>query len=99
MRENELWIHPEAAKTRGIQQGERVKVTDRKGRTEEIKAKVTPRIRKDTVFMVHGFGHFDQRMTTAYKQGGSDCNLASQAEDKRVGSTSMGLSLVKVAKA
>lgn len=99
MQENELWLHPEAAQKRGIQQGDRVKVTDRKGRTEEIKAKVTRRIRKDTVFMVHGFGHFDPRMTTAYKQGGSDCNLASQAEDQRIGSTSMGLSLVKVEKA
>ena len=98
MRENELWIHPEPAGKRGIQPGDRVKVTDRKGRTEQIKAKVTERIRKDTVFMVHGFGHYDSRMTTAKGQGGADSNLASDNQDPRVGSVSMGLSLVKVEK-
>src|SRR5690606_16976995 len=58
MRENELWIHPDAAAEHGIGNGDRVKVTDQRGRSETIKAKVTARIRKDTVFMVHGFGHF-----------------------------------------
>jgi thiosulfate reductase / polysulfide reductase chain A len=99
MLENELWIHPESAEKRGIKPGDKVKVTDRKGRTEEIKAKVTVRIRKDTVFMVHGFGHFDSRMTTAFNQGASDSNLASYSQDPRVGSMSMGMSLVKVEKA
>ncbi len=99
MRENELWIHPEPAQTRGIQNGDQVTVTDRKGRTEQVKAKVTTRIRKDTVFMVHGFGHFDPRMSTANHQGGADSNLASDHQDPRIGSISMGLSLVKVKKA
>lgn len=98
MAENELWIHPEPAQKRGIKPGDRVKVTDRKGRQEAIKVKITQRIRKDTVFMVHGFGHFDNRMSTAYHQGAADANLASDAEDPRIGSASMGLSLVKVEK-
>jgi len=98
MAENELWIHPQPAQKRGLQSGDRVKVTDRTGRQEEIKVKVTERIRQDTVFMVHGFGHFDSRMSTAYQQGGSDANLASDAQDPRIGSVSMGLSLVKVEK-
>lgn len=99
MRENVLWIHPEPAKKRGIKEGDVVEVTDRKGRTEKIKAKVTVRIRKDTIFMVHGFGHWDKRMTTAYKQGAADSNLASYAVDKHIGSMSMGMSLVTVKKA
>jgi thiosulfate reductase/polysulfide reductase chain A len=99
MRENELWIHPEAAKQRGINQGDVVQVRDRKGRTDKIKAKVTIRIRKDTVFMVHGFGHWDERMTTAKGQGAADSNLASYEQDPRIGSMSMGLSMVTVEKA
>jgi len=99
MRENVLWIHPEPAAKRGIKEGDLVQVTDRKNRTEKIKAKVTKRIRKDTIFMVHGFGHFDKRMSTAYNQGASDSNLASYAVDPSIGSMSMGLSLVKVEKA
>ncbi len=99
MRENVLWIHPEPAAKRDIKEGDLVKVTDRRNRTEKLKAKVTKRIRKDTIFMVHGFGHFDKRMTTAYNQGASDSNLASYAVDPSIGSMSMGLSLVKVEKA
>ena len=97
--ENVLWLHPEAAEARGISQGDRVKVTDRKGRTEELPVKVTPRIRKDTVFMVHGFGHWDKRLSRAKGKGGADANLASDTKDKYLGTASMGLSLVRVAKA
>jgi len=98
MRENVLWIHPEQAAKRGIKEGDLVKVSDRKGRSGEIKAKVTARIRKDTIFMVHGFGHWDKRMTTANGQGVADSDLASYAVDPHIGSMSMGLSLVKVEK-
>ncbi|HEC84446.1 MAG TPA: molybdopterin oxidoreductase, partial [Thioploca sp.] len=98
-RENVLWIHPEPAAKRGIKEGELVTVTDQKGRSGKIKAKVTARIRKDTIFMVHGFGHWDKRMTTAYGQGVADSDLASYEVEPHVGSMSMGLSLVKVEKA
>ncbi|MFA7097708.1 MAG: molybdopterin-dependent oxidoreductase [Gammaproteobacteria bacterium] len=98
MRENELWIHPDAAAEHGIGNGDRVKVTDQRGRSETIKAKVTARIRKDTVFMVHGFGHFDPRMSTAHGQGASDSNLASRDQDKSLGSIAMGRSLVRIEK-
>ena len=98
MPENVLWLHPEAAKARGVADGERVRVTDRLGRSETLPAKVTPRIRKDTVFMVHGYGHWDERLSTARNNGGADCNLASDAHDRSIGTASMGLSLVRVAK-
>lgn len=97
--ENVLWIHPEAASARGIGEGDRVAVTDRKGRTESLPVKITPRIRKDTVFMVHGFGHWDKRQTRAFGKGGADCNLASDDQDKYIGTASMGLSMVRVARA
>lgn len=98
MRENELWLHPDAAAERGIRNGDHVKVTDRRGRSETIKAKVTPRIRRDTVFMVHGFGHFDPRMSTANRQGAADSNLASRDQDKSLGTIAMGRALVRVEK-
>ncbi len=96
MAENALWIHPEAAVERGISDGTTVRVTDRQGRTGELKAKVTPRIRKDTVFMAHGFGHFDPRMRTTNGRGAADSNLASSDVDRRIGSAAMGRSLVRV---
>jgi thiosulfate reductase/polysulfide reductase chain A len=99
MPENVLWLHPDAAKDRNIGENDRVTVKDRLGREETLPVKITPRIRKDTVFMVHGFGHWDKRLSVAKGKGGADANLASDAQDKRIGTASMGLSLVKVTKA
>lgn len=99
MPENVLWLHPERAEALGIVNGDRVVVRDRKGRGGEIKAKVTPRIRPDTVFTVHGFGHWDKRMTTAVGKGLADSELASDTREKHIGSIAMGTSLVTVRKA
>ena len=99
MPENVLWIHPEAAEKLGIANGDTVDVQDTKGRGGKIKAKVTPRIRPDTVFTVHGFGHWDKRMTTAVGKGLSDSLLASDTREKHIGSISMGTSMVTLSKA
>ena len=96
MAENALWIHPAPAAERGIVDGDRVRVSDQRGRHGTLKAKVTPRIRKDTVFLVHGFGHFDPRMHLARGRGAADSNLASSDEDRRIGTVSMGRALVRV---
>lgn len=98
MAENELWLHPDSAAERNISSGDAVRVTDRQGRHGELKAKVTPRIRRDTVFMAHGFGHFDSRMSTAKNRGAADSNLVSADQDSRIGSVAMGRSLVRVEK-
>jgi thiosulfate reductase/polysulfide reductase chain A len=99
MPENLLWLHPEAATKLGIVNGDMVMVHDRKGRGGKIKVKVTNRIRPDTVFTVHGFGHWDKRMTTAAGKGLSDSLLASDTREKHIGSISMGTSMVTISKA
>lgn len=98
MGENELWIDPDAASRQGIRDGDRVEVADRNSRKETLRAKVTRRIRPDTVFMVHGFGHFDPRMRTAHGKGAADANLASRDRDGHLGTVAMGRSLVRVRK-
>ena len=97
--ENVLWIHPEAAKALGINHEDWVEVKDQKGRGGKIKAKVTPRIRPDTVFTVHGFGHWDERMNLAKDKGLSDSLLASDTVEQYIGTISMGTSIVTVSKA
>jgi thiosulfate reductase/polysulfide reductase chain A len=99
MPENVLWINPEPAAKLGIADGDTVEIHDQKGRGGTIKAKVTHRIRPDTVFTVHGFGHWDKRMTTAAGKGLSDSLLASDTREKHIGSISMGTSMVTVSKA
>jgi thiosulfate reductase / polysulfide reductase chain A len=79
--ENEAWIHPEIAKQKGITEGEEVLVKSSVGEIR-IKAKVTPRIRKDTVFICHGFGGATAGQTTARGKGGADYMLMESAGDE-----------------
>jgi thiosulfate reductase / polysulfide reductase chain A len=52
--------------------------------------RVTERIRWDSVFMVHGFGHADKRLSRAYGKGASDSTLISQVHvDPVMGGTGM----------
>ncbi|MHC1701047.1 MAG: molybdopterin-dependent oxidoreductase [Humidesulfovibrio sp.] len=53
--ENTLWLNDEAARELGVRQGDVVQVESAAGKGE-LKALVTPRIRKDTVYMLSGFG-------------------------------------------
>ncbi len=79
--ENEAWIHPELAREKGIADGERVLVTSPVGEVR-IKAKVTPRIRKDTLFICHGYGGLSGGQTTAQGKGGADYMLMESAADE-----------------
>jgi thiosulfate reductase/polysulfide reductase chain A len=71
MPENELWIHPAAAKSRGIKSGDYVEVANDLGR-QRIKALVTEGIRPDCVWMAHGFGTESPNQHLAYKKGAND---------------------------
>jgi thiosulfate reductase/polysulfide reductase chain A len=78
--ENEAWIHPQLADEKGIVEGGRVLVRSSVGEIK-IKAKVTPRIRKDTVFICHGFGGLSAGQTVARGKGGADFLLMESAAD------------------
>ncbi len=78
--ENEVWMNPDLADEKGIEDGEYVKVRSRVGEVR-IKAYVTPRIRKDTVFITHGFGTNSSGQTTLYGKGGADQALMEDKAD------------------
>lgn len=71
MPENVLWINEKEAKDLGIKDGDMVEVSSN-GYSGKIKAKVTPYIHPDAVFMVHGFGNEIPLKTRSYKKGLSD---------------------------
>ncbi len=56
MPENVLWINTTAAAGMGIEDGDRVAVSQN-GYSETITAKVTDMIHPEAVFVIHGFGH------------------------------------------
>lgn len=77
--ENEVWINKDEAKQLGFKTGDRVWLENQDGkRSGPIKVKSTERIRKDVVFIVHGFGHDAPGMKLAHKKGASDAALQTR---------------------
>ena len=58
--------------------------------SNSIKVRVTERIRYDSVYMVHGFGHTQKQMSRSYKRGVSDSELITKVlVDPEMGGTGM----------
>ena len=70
-----LWIHPDRAKPLGIADGDEVEVNGGGATSERIKAKVTPWIHPEAVFMLHGYGATVPLATRAHGRGVADQRL------------------------
>ena len=86
------------AQQKGISNGEYVWVRSAAGAVK-IKALVTPKIRKDTVFMVHGFGSNSTAQTTSKGRGGADQNVIQSHADVISGNQAMHETWVESSKA
>jgi len=94
--ENTVWVHPSAAASLGVATGDYVLLENPDGRrSNRIRVRVTERIRPDSVFMVHGFGHSDKRQRLARGVGADDAALMHNVKiDPIAGSTGMRASFV-----
>ncbi len=77
MDENNVWINPKVAKIWRLHNGQKIWLKNQDGAvtTFPIKVRITERIRWDSVYMVHGFGHSDKRLTKAFGKGASDSEM------------------------
>jgi len=92
MPENVLWVNPLVAKEWELKNGQEVWLQNHQGNVSEfsIKVRITERIRWDSVYMVHGFGRSDKRLTKGFGKGISDTELISDIKiDAETGSTGM----------
>lgn len=92
MDENSVWVNPKTAKVWGLENDQYVKLKNQDGVLSEntIKVRVTERIRWDSVYMVHGFGHRQAQMKRSYKRGVSDADLITKVlVDPVMGGTGM----------
>ncbi len=92
MDENDLWVNPVVAKMWGLNTGDYIRLRNQDGieSTFSIRVRVTERIRWDSVYMVHGFGHKDPRLSRAYGRGACDTELISRVHtDPVMGGTGM----------
>jgi thiosulfate reductase/polysulfide reductase chain A len=99
-RENELWINAEEAKRLGVRNGQYVVLVNQDGiKSSRIRARVTERIRKDCVYMVHGFGSKSKSLRQSYNKGADDNRLFSRFNvDPISGATGMRVNFVKIEK-
>ncbi|HLE10034.1 MAG: nitrate reductase [Bdellovibrionales bacterium RIFOXYD12_FULL_39_22] len=87
--ENDLWVHPTVAKRWNLQNGQYVKVKNQAGVASlPIRVRITERIRNDALYMAHGFGHTDKRLSRAHLKGANDTALIDKVKvDPIMGAT------------
>jgi thiosulfate reductase/polysulfide reductase chain A len=99
-KENQVWLNKKEAEQLGLQDKQYVRLENQdKVVSERIQVKVTERIRRDCVYMVHGFGHNSERLSRAHKRGADDQQLITRYKvDPITGGTGMRVNFVKIIK-
>lgn len=92
MEENSVWVNPKIANMWDIKNGQKIYLENQDGIRSSfpIKVRVTERIRWDSVYMVHGFGHTNKLLSRAFGKGASDSELITKVHmDPIMGGTGM----------
>jgi thiosulfate reductase/polysulfide reductase chain A len=92
MHENAVWINPKVSKEWGLATGQYIWLKNQDGIISDfkIKVRVTERIRWDSIYMVHGFGHGQKQLKRCYGRGASDTQLITKVlVDPLMGGTGM----------
>ncbi|MBC8317033.1 MAG: molybdopterin-dependent oxidoreductase [Desulfobulbaceae bacterium] len=79
--ENEIWVNDDVARTMRLNDGDRVMLENQDGirSITSISVKVTPGIRQDCVFIVHGYGARSSFLSLGYNRGVSDTYLMTRS--------------------
>ncbi|WP_346855367.1 molybdopterin-dependent oxidoreductase [uncultured Draconibacterium sp.] len=92
MSENSVWVNPKVADLWGLKKGQEVWLKNQDGAltTFPVKVRVTERIRWDSVYMVHGFGHANKKLSRAFGRGAADTEMITNVMvDPIMGGTGM----------
>ncbi|HBC77631.1 MAG TPA: nitrate reductase [Bacteroidales bacterium] len=92
MSENKVWINPKVAREWGIINDQEIWLKNQDGAVTDfpVKVRITERIRWDSVYIVHGFGHSQKLMTRCFGKGASDTKLITKVlVDPIMGGTGM----------
>jgi thiosulfate reductase/polysulfide reductase chain A len=92
MAENKIWVNPKVAKEWDLKNDQEIWLQNQDGIISEfpIKVRITERIRWDSVYMVHGFGRKDKRLSRGYGKGISDTEMITKVLiDPESGGTGM----------
>ncbi|NOR86360.1 MAG: molybdopterin-dependent oxidoreductase [Bacteroidales bacterium] len=89
---NSLWMNPQVAQQWGFKKGQEIYLKNQDGVVSEfpIKIRLTERMRWDSIYMVHGFGHTNDKLRLAYGHGISDTDMINRVSiDPIMGGTGM----------
>jgi thiosulfate reductase/polysulfide reductase chain A len=92
MSENTVWVNPMVSKEWGLVTGQYIWLKNQDGIISDfkIKVRVTERIRWDSIYLVHGFGHNQKQMKRCFGKGASDTQLITKVlTDQLMGGTGM----------
>jgi thiosulfate reductase/polysulfide reductase chain A len=92
MDENAVWVNPKVAKIWSLSNNQYVWLENQDGVVSSfpVKVRITERIRWDSVYMVHGFGHKNDKLSRANGRGASDSELITKVMlDPIMGGTGM----------
>jgi thiosulfate reductase/polysulfide reductase chain A len=92
MDENTVWVNPKVAKEWSLKNGLAIYLENQDGIVSDfaVKVRITERVRFDSVYIVHGFGHNNKKLTRAHGKGVSDSQLISRVLiDPIMGGTGM----------
>lgn len=92
MPENSVWISPQVAGIWGIKKDQYVWLKNQDGVVSKfpVKVRLTERIRWDSVYIVHGFGHHHEPLHLANGRGVNDTELITNVMmDPTMGGTGM----------
>ena len=92
MDENTLWVNPKVAKEWGLKKDQYIWLKNQDGIITDfpVKVRITERIRWDSVYIVHGFGHKQKQLKRCFGRGVSDTQLITNVlTDPIMGGTGM----------
>lgn len=92
MDENSVWINPKVAKEWGLKSDQYIWLKNQDDIVTDfaVKVRVTERIRWDSVYIVHGFGHKQSQMKRCFGRGISDTQMITNVKvDPIMGGTGM----------
>ncbi|MFC2108973.1 molybdopterin-dependent oxidoreductase [Bacteroidota bacterium] len=97
--ENKLWVNPKVARVEDLTNNQEVWLENQDGVISSfpIKVRVTERVRWDSVYLYHGFGHNNKKLTRAYGKGVSDTEMITKvAIDPLMGGTGLRGNFIKI---
>lgn len=98
--DNPIWINPKDAKKIGLSDGDKVEVTNVKTnfKSKAQAIKITSRIKENSVFIHHGFGHITKAWSKGYDVGISDTDFCSHDIDPISGAVGFNNGFVTIKK-